>query len=97
MKNQTDPRWLDGPENETGTGIFIVPDVENSEALAVKRVLVPGLKYLECVTRAILALAFKWVPDRVVSYKELDHASCGQRCVESCPTPGCICINGICK
>jgi hypothetical protein len=98
MRNQTDPSWITGPENEMGTGIFLIPNVESEQIGAVRKVFVPDLTYVDCARRGILAVAFKWVPQRIASFQVLNQSSCRpERCVSSCTEPGCMCDQGVCQ
>ena len=74
--NQTDPVWLkSSPQGELGTGVFLVPDVESTLVGAMKKIMVPGITYLDCVRRG-RNVFFQWVPIRVASYEELPGQSC---------------------
>jgi hypothetical protein len=85
MRDQTSPEWRIGrPENERGTGVFLVVDVEGQKKKTVDR----GLTYDECKARNVLA--FKWIPESVATYDEIVRAECKSRREEDCTNPGCI-------
>jgi hypothetical protein len=97
-QNQTDPNSLPNQANasELGTGVFAIPDVTQAVPRAVKRELVSGITYQDCVQRGGLTIAFKWVPYTVASYIDIQNTTCGEPCIDTCPRPGCICVDGVC-
>lgn len=75
-QNQTEDEWLEQTQpDDLGTGIFLVPDVENSDGSAVRKVFVPDITYHDCVRRGN-ACIFKWVPYSVRSHDELVGGTC---------------------
>lgn len=75
--NQTENEWMEqASKGELGTGLFLVPDIENSEYGRVRKVLVPNLTYDECGRRGTGICIFKWVPHSVRLYEELAAGTC---------------------
>ena len=76
-QDQTEEAWLENTQSDDlGTGIFLVPDVEQSNRGEVKKVLVPNITYHNCVQRGANCV-YKWVPHFVSSYEELSGSVCG--------------------
>lgn len=81
-------------KSELGTGIFLVPAPEKG-ILEKKAVLVQGLTYLECSKRGENCIAFKWIADKVMTFKNIQKRRllCGDYCGSSgrCSDRTCIC------
>jgi len=108
VSNQTDPESLEVYAKAAnkliskGTGLFVVPAPE--KGIMEHRVVVVGdLDYKDCVKRGVDVIAFRWVPDELMTFDEIkafrDTNSCGdylcQRDLSGCPR-GCICACRFC-
>jgi hypothetical protein len=96
MHDQTDIEWLVklGSESERGTGIFLIPAVEDDTVGAARKTFVRNITYDDCRRRGASAMAFKWVPQFIAAYESLVEAVCGGApCEETCSRqqPGCLC------
>ncbi|MCL5999203.1 MAG: hypothetical protein M1546_24535 [Chloroflexi bacterium] len=102
MKNQTDPNWLEGLQPEQlGTGLFLLPDVFSERYAAMIVAAVPQITYPQCVLRGMFAVAYKWVPERIASFEQLqEDVDCGDTmpCAGQCRRLGCMCndATGLC-
>jgi hypothetical protein len=97
LQDQTDPNWLGQPD-ELGTGIFLVPDVTKAVPRAVNKMWVQTITYTDCQIRGTLTVAFKWVPNRVASFIDMQSKPCvPHTCVDTCVEPGCVCKDGTCQ
>lgn len=94
--NQTTKSALDSAiAGKKGSGVFAVADPRSNEPMAVQKVIVPNIEYLDCVRRGAFCLAFKWVPE-VLSEK----STCpnpGTPCVHDCSDDLCLCVGGRCQ
>lgn len=100
MHNQTDPTdLLDIEPTDLGTGIFLIPDIQDPQFGAMRKEFIPDISYLECVRRGSFAFAFKWVPQTVASEAQLRHSNCSAPCVQTCVMKGCLCntSRGVCE
>jgi hypothetical protein len=96
MPDQTEDHLRRTPFRDgKGTGIFIVPD--RTRPNGIRKDLVKDVTYDQCVQRGALAREFKWVPDSVKSFDDIQRTTCGQPCRnQRCVEPGCVCVNGVC-
>lgn len=111
MDNQTDSNWLVGYNpSEMGTGIFLVSDaggwqydrlirVPSSTGGTLIKLLKSGMRYDDCAQEGQYAIAFKWVPERIMTYGALSSSAmaCGGRCSPRCADPACMCEKGFCR
>ncbi len=104
MNNQTNEKLLADIDqyydNELGTGIFLIADVESDIYGAAKKVFVGDITYSECIKRGQFVMAFKWIPNSKAQLSDLQSTSCTpHKCVDSCVEDGCMCnkIQGICE
>lgn len=95
MWDQTDRTWLVGvnPDEELGTGLYLVPDPRPNDPDAVRKVLDQDITYNECRTRGDTsgARAIKWVPHTIASYPMVTSTACGAPCQDTCVEFGCVC------
>jgi len=68
IDDQTEEAWkADGFAGVLGTGIYLTSGANGW----VKKHMVPGQTYTECIIMGSTLVAFKWVPSTVKSYEEL--------------------------
>lgn len=77
-------------ETILGTGVYLVPDPERG-ILEHKRVYAKQISYHEAVKRGANCVAFKFVPEELMSLDQIKAFICGQDCTVRCPDP-CICF-----
>jgi hypothetical protein len=93
-QDQTDPLWLRGTSEYTnGTGVYL--------GAGFRLRFDQGITYerSRADAEATDAIAFKWVPDTLASYFQVQNSKCqtsGERCVDRCPGYSCFCLNGRC-
>jgi hypothetical protein len=93
--DQTDPNWIESPRDR-GTGVIALPVHVIAGGKADYRIVyAPDVTYAQCTQLAWNALAFQWVPNRVMVFPDVVNANCGGECTIRCP-PGCWCRNNIC-
>lgn len=94
--NQTTQAALDSAiSGKRGTGVFGVPDPRSSEPMAVQKVIVPNIDYVDCVQRGAFCLAFKWVPGLLSEQSPCPNP--GTPCIDDCSNDLCLCIGGRCQ
>ena len=93
MQNQTDPRLLRGlSPSQRGTGVFLVPNPDSEVYGDGTSVLVPNITYDQCIMRGAFVIAFKWVPDSVRTFQQMQEpVTCGEPCSDYCEEARCIC------
>lgn len=109
-KNQTNPEWLTAENlSSKGTGIFLMPTKMPTKMLSrpgyktrpryrnFSKRFIENLTYESVVAYGSRSLVFKWVPNSVASYQELTNQPCGQPCIKTCATLGCVCKQGKCR
>jgi hypothetical protein len=100
IHNQTSRQALvDLDSSALGTGVFGVPDPQQKEFGAIKKVVIPSLTYDDCILRGFFVIAFKWVPYRSTPIPTAlsECPLAGERCVDECAHDLCLCINGRCR
>jgi hypothetical protein len=96
MADQTEGQWTTLNPETKGTGIFIERDV--SQLRGFRKELEKDVTYADCLQRGASpsVMEFKWVPDSVKPFDDLQRAPCGQPCTVKCVEAGCVCVNGTC-
>src|SRR3954467_9316721 len=98
IQNQTNPGELQNMTPQTqGTGIFAVPDPDQRRFGAIRRVVVSGITYDQCIQYGFFCVAFKWFQG---VRSDTPCPSAGEACtpLTGCSPPDvCFCINGRCQ
>jgi hypothetical protein len=74
-------------ESVRGYGMFLVPAPEKGP-LKTKTILVGDLAIEECTERGHLCIAFKWMHEGVVSFKEMESRLSDPSVMGKCPWGG---------
>jgi hypothetical protein len=103
--NQTNPAHLKGLTRgslDLGTGLFAIP-APDIGILEFRVVAVEHLTYEETAKRGDTCRAFKWIPEKVRTFKEIDDARKAGTCNGSCGFAGltcygdCVCVGWHCN
>lgn len=96
MANQTRRQDLEGIEDEDlGTGFFLIPDVEDSQYGAARKIEIAGITYSDCIIRGHFTMEFKWVPNRVMEANPDSRSRCDAPCVDECIRLRCVCNQAV--
>ena len=73
-----------------GTGVFL----QLPEGGGTRVTFRPKLTYSQCRIFGLDFQAFKWIPEPIASYAEVQSDLCptsGEECLKSCAAKGCLC------
>ena len=89
--NQTPPEYLAyDRQGHRGTGVFLRLLAGGGTVVSFRE----NLPYAECVRLGEAFAAFKWVPEPVATYLEVQADLCeivGEECRKKCSAKGCLC------
>ena len=89
--DQTPEQYMGYAERgELGTGVFLQLLAAGGTDVTFK----PSLTYRQCRTYGIDYQAFKWIPEAIAKFAEVQSDTCpvrGEECFPDCAAKGCLC------